>query len=969
MNRSFFRFMTLIIVVLATQLSTLGNASARYATTNPGIQHLLATPFADSKSVRFAGTTNPSPDAPAEDTSEVWQNQAPDAPWGAYFGVDYFANDQLFVITQNGRTLRSADGGDHLVYTGTSSADYIISLMEIDPLTWVVVTDSGEFMRTSDGGTHWSLLFRDARATTVHHGNFFTHSFGCVVGDGVNFQTSDGGLTWKPLFATTAYLNDIWFLNADTAFAVGNSGYVVRTYDRFRTWEVLPSVTSETLWRVRFVDARHGFITSTMGGCLRTEDGGDHWLATPTGTTETLQGIVPVGHKRLFIFGASGGIYLSADSGKSWARTHTPTTMPIYAMAFENSLVGTAVGSRSTILHTTDGGNSWVTQGRPTDNVLFGVSFATPQLGAACGANGTILTTTDAGRHWVNRTTGLWDDLVHVAATQSGYTVASTTSGTIIESPDTGKTWHADSAFEHPIRTLTAIDETHVLGAGDSGYVVRLGIDGKVTSFHLGDSLTFTLASFSSPKFGYVISSTGRVWSSTDSGTSWHSLPYTFSSASPVRILDAARACEVVHYSDVCWSTHGMGVWADYSSLRITTNHGQTWVAKTSIANSTLDLSFPDSSTIVAVGHRRDLDFCRNDVCILISRDSGTTWNYAHPLPSNNINAVCASDANNITAVGENGTIMRLMRGGTVPNPSISYSPRYLTFARTPIGAAPCDTVIMHNGSNAQINVKLTNISSDLFSVFPPALSVRAGDSATVLVTFRPRDTSQQVAFAVFVDDLFGNSDTLFFEGAGSAGPALAINRRNIFFGEPAIGASAADSIELTNIGTADLSIDSIAISDPHFSLATSIVTRLAFGATTFVPVVFHSDSIRNYSAQLFINSNSPTSPDTVDLSAATYNHVSTSPTMGADFSLQQNFPNPTSSTSTYLCFSLPTPGTVKVRVYTVLGEPITWLDLGQLPAGQHAKPLNLTTFPPGVYFYRVESSGQALTRKMVIQH
>lgn len=86
---------------------------------------------------------------------------------------------------------------------------------------------------------------------------------------------------------------------------------------------------------------------------------------------------------------------------------------------------------------------------------------------------------------------------------------------------------------------------------------------------------------------------------------------------------------------------------------------------------------------------------------------------------------------------------------------------------------------------------------------------------------------------------------------------------------------------------------------------------------------------------------------------------------------LRQNFPNPFNPLTT-ISLELPAAGAVRLSVFTVDGRLVKTLIDSRLPAGRHDVPWDgrneegqLAT--SGVYFYRLEATGYAETKKMVI--
>jgi len=87
---------------------------------------------------------------------------------------------------------------------------------------------------------------------------------------------------------------------------------------------------------------------------------------------------------------------------------------------------------------------------------------------------------------------------------------------------------------------------------------------------------------------------------------------------------------------------------------------------------------------------------------------------------------------------------------------------------------------------------------------------------------------------------------------------------------------------------------------------------------------------------------------------------------IGQPITLDQNFPNPVTS-STSITFSMAAPGHAVVEVFDVLGQKITTLVDGILPAGQHETTFLAADLPGGMYIYRLQVGDQVQTRKLAV--
>ncbi len=85
-----------------------------------------------------------------------------------------------------------------------------------------------------------------------------------------------------------------------------------------------------------------------------------------------------------------------------------------------------------------------------------------------------------------------------------------------------------------------------------------------------------------------------------------------------------------------------------------------------------------------------------------------------------------------------------------------------------------------------------------------------------------------------------------------------------------------------------------------------------------------------------------------------------------SDYSLAQNYPNPFNP-STTINFTLPESGAVKLSVINILGEIVSVPVNSKIEAGNYSMNIDLSGFPSGVYFYRLESGKFSQVKKMML--
>jgi len=85
-----------------------------------------------------------------------------------------------------------------------------------------------------------------------------------------------------------------------------------------------------------------------------------------------------------------------------------------------------------------------------------------------------------------------------------------------------------------------------------------------------------------------------------------------------------------------------------------------------------------------------------------------------------------------------------------------------------------------------------------------------------------------------------------------------------------------------------------------------------------------------------------------------------------AAFALYQNYPNPFNPATT-IGYALPNAAVVTLKIYDVFGREVATLADGPQAAGFHSVEWNASDLAGGVYFYRLQSGSEMLTRKLLL--
>jgi hypothetical protein len=99
------------------------------------------------------------------------------------------------------------------------------------------------------------------------------------------------------------------------------------------------------------------------------------------------------------------------------------------------------------------------------------------------------------------------------------------------------------------------------------------------------------------------------------------------------------------------------------------------------------------------------------------------------------------------------------------------------------------------------------------------------------------------------------------------------------------------------------------------------------------------------------------------DIASGVTNNNSSIPEI---YSLEQNFPNPFNP-ETKISFSIPKNGFVTLKIYDILGKEVAMLVNEVKNPGNYTVEFNASTFSSGTYFYKLESNGFMMTKKMMV--
>jgi photosystem II stability/assembly factor-like uncharacterized protein len=437
-------------------------------------------------------------------------------------------------------------------------------------------------------------------------------------------------------------LNDVYSVNT-RVFAVGDLGYMRRSYNNGNVYTTLNTGTVENLNSVHFIDTLIGYVAGNNGLILFTTDKGENWTTQTSGTSQNLLAINFVDADTGYVVGANGTILKTVNAGATWIAQTSGTTEQLNAIQFSTGVNinrGFAVGNGGTILRTIDGGATWTVEVSGTTANLNGVGVSGVNQATVVGDNGTVLRKSSNLGAFVAQISGTTQNLNACQMRSSarinivgngGVVLRSTNSGANYLAVGPGVSTNFTSAFA---RTNTAI-----IVVGDGGATYRTTNSG-VTWSNQNPNIFVNATDFYSGTAGIAVGDGGTIYKTTNNGIAWSSRASgTSEDLNGVFCFDANTYWAVGNNGTVINSIDG----------------GTTWVPQTSGFTEHLSaVWFTSASNGVAVGENGIL---------LTTNNGGASWNGVLQ-GTENLNAITFVSASRGYIVGNNGTIFFSADGG-----------------------------------------------------------------------------------------------------------------------------------------------------------------------------------------------------------------------------------------------------------------------------------------------------------------
>jgi photosystem II stability/assembly factor-like uncharacterized protein len=285
--------------------------------------------------------------------------------------------------------------------------------------------------------------------------------------------STDGSKTWKQsAVPVSSDLTAVYFVNADSGWAVGHDGVVLHTSDGGESWRLqLDGRKVNELLVAAMKRKLDGEPASAEAKRLLAESE----RFNEQGPDKPFLDVWFADAKRGYVVGAFNLIFRTDDGGRTWTpwfdRTENPKFFNLYAIRpAAGELYIAAEGGLMLKLDTT--AQRFRALETPYTGSFFGVTGAKASV-LAFGLRGNVYRSDDAGKSWVKVETGLPAAVVAAARTSRDATLLADVGGRVVASVDGGRTFSPVTLKQPmPLAGLVEAGDGRLVLAGPRGVTI-----------------------------------------------------------------------------------------------------------------------------------------------------------------------------------------------------------------------------------------------------------------------------------------------------------------------------------------------------------------------------------------------------------------------------------------------------------------------------------------------------------------
>lgn len=274
----------------------------------------------------------------------------------------------VFVAGDNGKILKTTNGGMDWSIGNSNTINKINSIFFIDSLVGFSVGDNGTIIKTTDGGDNWQLQISNT-SNKLNSVYFINKDIGFIVGmHSTLIKTINGGMDWEvdaSFGPCCLYLNSIYFLSENKGRILGYDmpgTIILTTTDTGETWDmwVDPEAESNNWWAGHaMTESSDMVIVAGENGKVQNLLNGMGWwdcMGAPLGNGSDLNSVYAIQNQlnKWYAVGANGTVGFFPNTGNG--NQVSGVSSDLNSIYFADSLTGYIAGDSGVILKTTNGG-------------------------------------------------------------------------------------------------------------------------------------------------------------------------------------------------------------------------------------------------------------------------------------------------------------------------------------------------------------------------------------------------------------------------------------------------------------------------------------------------------------------------------------------------------------------------------------------------------------------------------------
>ncbi len=200
-------------------------------------------------------------------------------------------------------------------------------------------------------------------------------------------------------------------------------------------------------------------------------------------------------------------------------------------------------------------------------------------------------------------------------------------------------------------------------------------------------------------------------------------------------------------------------------------------------------------------------------------------------------------------------------------HPVIALDPSRILFAPEAAGStSPAQTVTVSNPGSAPLSISGLAAAGPFPQTNTCGPMLAIGADCTVSVSFSPSGPGQATGAIAFTDNTLGPPQAILLSGIGFSGPGIVLSPPSLSFTDQEVTTtSAAETVTLTNDGTAVLGITTV-VASGDFAQTNNCVGSIDPGDNCTISVTFTPTVIGKRSGTITITDNAWSNPQTVAL-------------------------------------------------------------------------------------------------------